>query len=80
MEVLSGEYNICKRIINNVRNIQKNIFQTFWKQDSCPYFLLFQLETLNFGVLMDSKKSNGGLISSLSKQVQTLFSLGKLKK
>ena len=40
----------------NVRNIQRNIFQTFWKQDSCPNGLFIQLETLNFGVLMESKK------------------------
>ena len=40
----------------NVRNILRNIFQPFWKQDSCPNGLFIQLETLNFGVLMESKK------------------------
>ena len=36
----------------NVRNIQRNIFQTFWKQDSCPNFLFIRLETSNSGYLL----------------------------
>ena len=31
---------------------ERSIFQTFWKQNSCPDFLFFELETSDFGYLL----------------------------
>ena len=34
------------------KSTKRSIFQIFWKTDSCPTFLFFQLETSNFGYLL----------------------------
>ena len=64
----------------NVRNIQRNIFQTFWKQDSCPDFLFIQLETLNFGVLMVSKKIKRGTNIKFVQTSSNFVQFRKIKK
>ena len=32
--------------------LERSIFQTFWKTDSCPDFLVLELEASNFGYLL----------------------------
>ena len=35
-----------------ISNIERAIFQTFWKDEGCAKFLFFELETSNFGYLL----------------------------
>ena len=38
---------VCKKF-----DFERSIFQTFWKPDCCPDFLLLQLDTSNFAYLL----------------------------
>ena len=42
-----SEYKDLKLSLQTL--FERSIFQTFWKTDSCPNFLLLELETLIFG-------------------------------
>ena len=34
------------------KSSKRSIFQTFWRPDSCPDLLFFEIETSNFGYLL----------------------------
>jgi hypothetical protein len=38
-------------------DLERSIFQTFWKDDCCAKLLFFELETSNFGYLLIFKFS-----------------------
>ena len=48
--------NVIKKSKNQklkIKSCKRRIFRTFWKIHSCPGFLFFELETLNFGYLLN---------------------------